>query len=98
MDRITLKHYEERAEKARDIVDLIDELVKTAESIKHRYSDEIQFIDQYGNIDANIESEGNLKAGRRKRGNGRLVKDIKIAVVKLITEEIQKLEAELAEL
>lgn len=83
MDIKTLEYMEERAKKARKIINLIDDLKKQLKSIDQ--TERVLFSDDYGNFKARIYNHATAKA-------------IAQAAAKEIEKRISELEQELAEL
>jgi len=83
LDRKTLEYLEERAKKARGIVMKIESLLENVENINKIKV--VRFLNH--NWNSQFDSS-----------TGNLTELVKVAYVKLATEEIQRLEQELAEL
>jgi hypothetical protein len=99
MDRVTLKHYEERAAKGRELLDKIEELTKAAVHITRIPPSKILMYDDHGNDIAILRGTNErITIIETKLGNNRLVKAINSAVLKIIADEIAQLEAELSAL
>lgn len=90
MDRKTLDYMEERAKKARLIVNKIDSLLGQAMKVENVRS--MQLIDK-NNVNLFL-----LSANRAQYNHPRLIDEIAALLQKLIAEEISLLEQELAEL
>lgn len=94
MDRVTLQHYVDRANKGLEITQAIEELKSSLKNVQ--FSDVVRFQDIYGNAQAVI---------LKKRVNGKVegtyplvVDGIVEATKNAIEKEIARLEQELAEL
>ncbi|MGG4032990.1 hypothetical protein ABEV74_04670 [Paenibacillus cisolokensis] len=92
MDRKTLEYMEERAKKARLIVNKIDRLSKLDKQIESIRK--ISVYDQYVNGLFSLSSTDSNPSQNDKR----LIEVIKPALRQMIADEVAKLEAELAEL
>lgn len=90
MDRKTLEYMEERANKARLIVDKIESLLKQSEKVGATCSMQI--------VDRNNSNLFLLSANRGQYNHPRLIDKIAASLQQLIVEEISLLEQELAEL
>ncbi|MGM0882560.1 MAG: hypothetical protein ACQEXQ_16155 [Bacillota bacterium] len=91
MDRKTLDYMEERAKKAREIVNKIEGLLKEADRVD--LIEDISCRDRHTN---NLFALSSRHGGAHDRS--RLIKAIRSAMKKMIAEEIALLEQELAEL
>ena len=85
MDRKTLEYMEERAGKARAIVDRIESLSIRLKNIDSAFIKEISLLSDYSYKIAGLEGT-------------ELMKDIKNHVLEAINREIKRLELELSEL
>ncbi|ASA22041.1 hypothetical protein [Paenibacillus donghaensis] len=94
MDKITLQHYVDRANKGLAIVAKIDLLKKDLKNIQ--FADSIKFQDMYGNLQSLIAK--NRSNGKTDETFPAIVNGIIQAAQKLIEQEIQLLEEELAAL
>lgn len=93
MDRVTLKHYQDRAAKAQAIVDEIDSILKGIETVKGAYS--IRFYGKLGNA---VDIEHRTTGQYPNDGRTRLLALLNNAFIDSCLEEIRRLEAELAAL
>lgn len=94
MDKVTLQHYVDRANKGLAIVAKIDLLKK--EHKNAQFADSIKFQDKYGNLQSIIVK--NHSSGKTDETFPSIVNGIIQATQKLIEQEIQLLEEELAAL
>lgn len=94
MDRVTLQHYVDRANKGLAIVAKIDLLKKELKNTQ--FADGIRFQDMYGNLQSFIAK--NRSNGKTEETFPAIVNGIIKATKELIENEIQQLEEELAAL
>lgn len=83
MDIKTLEYLEERTKKAREIVKKIEQLLKNIESINNKKIIRVNFINQTHNFEFETKELTNL---------------VSESYIKIATQKIQELEAELHEL
>lgn len=94
MDKVTLKHYVDRANAGLAIVAKIDFLKKELKN--SQFADSIKFQDMYGNLQSLIVK--NRSNGKTNETFPAIVNGIIQTAQKLIEQEIQLLEEELAAL